>query len=66
MHTCTSFKWWRQAIMKFLCKANKCDKKTCVNYDSDEGDACSCDKCRNCMIFELKNISAYDLLDNLL
>ena len=50
--------------MKCLVKIDKCKTNHCTNYALSMQDKCHCNACKDCVICELKNVCAYDLLDN--
>ena len=60
---CTQFEFYYDALIKTLLKQHKCGKRSCNNYNIEYGRSCKCVACTNCIIFDVKQISAYDLLD---
>lgn len=62
---CTKFGFMWEANMKYLVNIDKCKTINCINYNVSMGNRCNCDLCNNCTINYYKNISAYDLFDNI-
>ena len=52
--------------MRYSLKTHRCGKQTCNNYDVNMGSRCNCVGCSNCMLFEFRDASAYDIIDHLL
>lgn len=61
--TCTQFEFYYDALINAILKVHNCAKKTCNNYKIEYGNTCKCELCTNCIIFAIKQVSAYDLLE---